>query len=125
MASFLPSDDASHGFDNMAEVLNVSPTLMEGYVRAAGKISRLAVGDPGMSPLVETYHVPQAFSQTRHVEGTPFGSRGGIAVVHNFPADGEYIFKMTFYYSSIGPMFGLVRRARRLKLLLMAKEWLC
>ncbi|HLX44578.1 MAG TPA: DUF1592 domain-containing protein [Bryobacteraceae bacterium] len=114
-ASFLPSDDASHGFDNMAEVLNVSPTLMEGYVRAAGKISRLAVGDPGMSPLVETYHVPQAFSQTRHVEGTPFGSRGGVAVTHNFPADGEYIFKMTFYYSSIGPMFGASQKGEKIE----------
>ncbi len=116
VAGFLPPDDASHGFDNMAEVLNVSPTLMEGYVRAAGKISRLAVGDPGMSPLVETYHVPQAFSQTRHVEGTPLGSRGGIAVVHNFPADGEYIFKMTFYYSSIGPMFGASQKGEKIEI---------
>src|SRR6185436_7428608 len=105
-ATLLPPDDMSHGFDNMAEVLNLSATLMEGYIRAAGKISRAAVGDPGISPLVETYHIPQAFSQTRHVEGTPFGTRGGIAVRHNFPADGEYSFKMTFYYSSIGPMFG-------------------
>lgn len=105
-AAFLPNDDSSHGFDNMAEVLNFSPTLMEGYIRAAGKISRLAIGDPGMSPLVETYHIPQSFSQTQHVEGTPFGTRGGLVVRHNFPADGEYIFKMTFYYSSIGPVFG-------------------
>ena len=105
-AQFLPADDSSHGFDNMAEVLNISPTLMEGYIRAAGRISRLAVGDPKMSPIVETYHVPQSFSQTVHVEGTPFGTRGGISVMHNFPADGEYVFKMTFYYSSIGPVFG-------------------
>ena len=105
-ASYLPADDSSHGFDNMAEVLNVSPTLMEGYVRAAGAISRLAVGDPGMSPLVETYHIPQSFSQTRHVDGTPFGTRGGIVIHHTFPADGEYVLKLTFYYSSIGPVFG-------------------
>ena len=116
VASLLPADDASHGFDNMAEVLNISPTLMEGYVRAAGRISRLAVGDPGMSPLVETYHVPQAFSQTRHVEGTPLGSRGGVSVVHNFPADGEYIFKMTFYYSSIGPMFGASQKGEKIEI---------
>src|SRR5690349_16762811 len=77
VAALLPADDMSHGFDNMAEVLNLSPTLMEGYIRAAGKISRAAVGDPAISALVETYHVPQAFSQTRHVEGTPFGTRGG------------------------------------------------
>src|SRR5579863_1498969 len=105
-ASYLPADDSSHGFDNMAEVLNVSPTLMEGYVRAAGAISRLAVGDPGMSPLVETYHIPQSFSQLHHVDGTPFGTRGGIVIHHTFPADGEYVLKLTFYYSSIGPVFG-------------------
>jgi hypothetical protein len=105
-AQFLPADDSSHGFDNMAEVLNISPTLMEGYIRAAGQISRLAVGDPKMSLIIETYHIPQSFSQTGHVDGTPFGTRGGISVLHNFPADGEYVFKMTFYYSSIGPVFG-------------------
>jgi hypothetical protein len=115
VASLLPADDASHGFDNMAEVLNVSPTLMEGYVRAAGKIGRAAVGDPGMSPLVETYHIPQAFSQTHHVEGTPYGTRGGIAVVHNFPADAEYSFKMSFYYSSIGPMFGAGQKGEKIE----------
>jgi hypothetical protein len=116
VAGFLPADDMSHGFDNMAEVLNISPTLMEGYVRAAGKISRLAVGDPAISPMVETYHIPQAFSQTRHVEGTPFGTRGGISVVHDFPADGEYLFKMTFYYSSIGPMFGASQKGEQIEI---------
>jgi cytochrome c551/c552 len=116
VAALLPADDMSHGFDNMAEVLNLSPTLMEGYIRAAGKISRAAVGDPGISPLVETYHIPQAFSQTRHVEGTPFGTRGGIAVRHNFPADGEYSFKMTFYYSSIGPMFGASQKGEQIEI---------
>jgi hypothetical protein len=105
-ASLLPADDSSHGFDNMAEVLNMSPTLMEGYVRAAGKISRSALGDPGMSPLVETYHIPQSFSQTDHVPGTPFGTRGGMVTRHHFPMDAEYIFKLSFYYSSIGPVFG-------------------
>jgi hypothetical protein len=106
VASLLPTDDSSHGFDNMAEVLNISPTLMEGYVRAAGQIAREAVGDPGMTPLVATYHVPQAISQLEHVEGTAFGTRGGLVVRHNFPADAEYVFKTTFYYSSIGPVFG-------------------
>ncbi len=116
VASLLPTDDMSHGFDNMAEVLNISPTLMEGYIRAAGKISRAAVGDPGMSPLVETYHVPQAFSQLGHVEGAPFGTRGGVVVRHNFPADGEYSFKMTFFYSSIGPMFGASQKGEQIEI---------
>ena len=105
-ATLLPPDDSSHGFDNMAEVLNMSPTLMEGYVRAAGKISRAALGDPRMGAIVETYHIPQSFSQIDHVPGTPFGTRGGMVTRHNFPMDGEYIFKMSFYYSSIGPVFG-------------------
>jgi hypothetical protein len=104
--SFLPADDMSEGYDNMSDVLTVSPTLLESYVRAAGKISRLAVGDKAATPGVETYVVPQSISQTKHVEGTPFGTRGGILVEHNFPADGEYVFRMSFYYSSIGPVFG-------------------
>lgn len=107
VAALLPTDDMSHGFDNMADVLTVSPTLMDGYIRAAGRISREAVGDMGALPLTSTYSIPRVVSQTRHVEGTPIGTRGGISVVHDFPADGEYIFKLGFYYSPTGPLFGL------------------
>ena len=102
----LPPDDMSQGYDNMSDVLTVSPALLESYIVAAGKISRLAVGDPDATPLVETYVVPQAVSQMRHVTGAPFGTRGGMATRHNFPADGNYIFRMSFYYASIGPLFG-------------------
>ena len=105
-ASLLPVDDSSHGFDNMSEVLTVSPTLTQAYVRAAGHISRAALGAPGLSPVVETYRVPQAISQLEHVEGAPFGTRGGLVFRHNFPMDGEYAFRMTFYYASVGPVFG-------------------
>ena len=105
-ASLLPPDDTSSGFDNIAAVLSTSPTLMEAYVRAAGKISRLAVGDPTMKPIVETYRLAQEFSQVRHVEGTPVGTRGGMAVVHNFPADGQYSFKMTLYFTTNTFLFG-------------------
>ncbi len=104
--SLLPPDDMSEGFDNMSDVLTLSPTLLDGYIRAAGKISRLAVGDVSASPSVETYIVPQSLSQLDHVEGTPFGTRGGIAVRHNFPADGEYIFRINLYHRSLGPLFG-------------------
>ena len=104
--SLLPPDDMSQGYDNMSDVLTVSPALLQGYISAAGKISRLAVGDPEATPLVDTYVVPQAVSQMRHVPGTPFGTRGGTVVIHNFPADGEYVFRLSFYYSSIGPVFG-------------------
>ena len=106
-ASLLPPDDMSHGFDNMADVLTISPALMEGYIRAAGKVSRQAVGDSLASPLMVTFQVPRVVSQVQHVTGAPFGTRGGISVVHHFPADGDYIFKVTFYYSLDGPLFGL------------------
>jgi cytochrome c551/c552 len=107
VTALLPTDDMSHGFDNMADVLSISPALMEGYIRAAGRISREAVGDPGALALTTTYSISRVTSQTRHVDGTPFGTRGGLSVVHDFPADGEYIFKVGFYYSPTGPLFGL------------------
>ena len=107
VSPLLPTDDMSHGFDNMADVLTVSPALMEGYIRAAGKISREAVGDPSAQALTTTYSVPRVLNQTRHIEGTPFGTRGGTVVNHDFPADGEYTFKLGFYYSPTGPLFGL------------------
>ncbi|MBZ5625847.1 MAG: DUF1592 domain-containing protein [Acidobacteriia bacterium] len=106
VSALLPTDDMSHGFDNMADVLTISPALMEGYVRAAGKISREAVGDTAALPLTSTYSIPRVASQMRHVEGTPFGTRGGMAVVHDFPADGEYTFRLGFYYVPEGPLFG-------------------
>ena len=104
--SLLPPDDMSQGFDNMSDVLTISPTLLESYLVAAGKITRLAVGDPDAAPAVETYVVPQAFSQMRHVAGAPFGTRGGLAVRHTFPADGDYVFRLSFYFASIGAFFG-------------------
>ena len=104
--TLLPPDDMSQGYDNMSDVLTVSPALLESYISAAGKISRLALGDAEATPMVETYVVPQAVSQMRHVPGAPFGTRGGTVVTHNFPADGEYLFRLSFYYSSIGPIFG-------------------
>jgi cytochrome c551/c552 len=107
VTALLPTDDMSHGFDNMADVLSISPALMQGYIRAAGRISREAVGDPAALALTTTYSISRVTSQTRHVDGTPFGTRGGLSVVHDFPADGEYIFKVGFYYSPTGPLFGL------------------
>ena len=102
----LPADDMSHGFDNMSDVLMVSPTLMEAYVRAAGQVARASVGDPSTAPGIATYKLPRVFSQVRHVEGTPMGTRGGLAVKHYFPADGEYNFQVSFYYSGLGAFYG-------------------
>jgi len=106
VAPLLPADDMSHGFDNMADALTISPALMEGYIRAASRISRQAAGDTAALALTSTYSIPRVASQMRHVEGTPFGTRGGIAVTHNFPADGDYTFRLGFYYVPEGPLFG-------------------
>lgn len=95
VSTLLPPDSAVDGFDNIADVLTVTPALMQGYIRAAGKISRAAVGQTESIPSVSSYSVPKTVNQAGRVEGTPLGTRGGIAVVHNFPADGEYTFKVT------------------------------
>ena len=113
--SLLPADNITHGFDNMSEALTVNPTLMEAYVRAAGKIGRLAVGDPGMQPVVDTYRVATNFSQLRHVDGTPFGTRGGLSVVHNFPADAEYVFRMTLVFTRNTFLFGSTMQGEQLE----------
>jgi hypothetical protein len=109
VASILPPDVQSQGFDNMADVLTISPALMDGYIRAASKISRIALGDPDVSPSVTTYQLTKEVSQLGHVDGTPIGTRGGMSVIHNFPADGSYIFKLSFYYSIDGPLFGKIQ----------------
>lgn len=102
----LPSDAFSHGFDNMSDVLTTSPALMDAYITAAGEVSREAVGDRDAVALTTTYDVPRVVSQDHHIEGTPMGTRGGISVVHDFPADGKYTFKVSFYFSLDGPIFG-------------------
>lgn len=90
---FLPSDDSTHGFDNQAGTLTVSPALIEAYRSAAGKISRLAIGTVS-TPAQTVYRVPEDTSQDYHMEGLPFGTRGGIVTQHEFPADGEYVIKV-------------------------------
>ncbi len=89
-AQFLPSDDSSHGFDNMAGTLGVSSTLVEAYVTAAQKISRLAIGAP-TSATQTLYRAPEDTSQRYHIDGLPFGTRGGMRIEHEFPSDGDYV----------------------------------
>ena len=90
-AVFLPADD-SGGFDNLGDLLSVSPLLMERYLSAARTISRLAIGDPTLRPDVKTYTIsPFLLQSDRMSEDLPFGSRGGIAIRHRFPLDGEYV----------------------------------
>jgi hypothetical protein len=88
-SKFLPSDDSSHGFDNMAGTLTTSPALLEAYLSAAGNISRLAIGTE-TAPTLAVFDAPHDTSQNDYVEGLPFGTRGGLLIEHEFPADGEY-----------------------------------
>src|SRR6266566_289025 len=92
-AKFLPSDDSTRGFDNIAGALSLSPALLEGFTSTAAKISRWAIGDV-TEPSLFTYRVPSDTSQDYHLEGLPFGTRGGLIVQHEFPADGDYVFKL-------------------------------
>ncbi len=89
-AALVPADDQSYGFDNIAGVLKVSPTLLERYMNAARHISRLAVGASPMAPTGETFRIVSDLSQYQHRDGLPFGTRGGLSVSYNFPRDGEY-----------------------------------
>ena len=90
-ASLLPADDSGYGFDNIGDVLTVSPVLLEKYLSAAATISRLAIGDPSLAPTSTEFSVPPATVQTeRESRDLPIGSRGGIAVRYHFPLDAEY-----------------------------------
>ena len=100
---FLPADDSTRGFDNIAGALTLSPALMEAYLSAAGKISRLAVGNIS-APSQAVFEVPADTAQNYHIEGLPFGTRGGILIKYQFPADGEYTFKVkgvTGYFQAV------------------------
>ncbi len=100
---FLPADDSTHGFDNIAGALTLSPALMEAYLSAAGKISRLAIGDVS-APTQAVFEVPADTAQNYHIEGLPFGTRGGILIKYQFPVDGEYTFKVkgvTGYFQAV------------------------
>jgi hypothetical protein len=103
---YLPADTISDGFDNIADSQTISATLMDGYLRAASQISRLAVGDRNASASSMTWKVPRTASQMRHVEGAPLGTRGGLSVMHTFPADGEYLFKIMLHMGPTGDLFG-------------------
>jgi hypothetical protein len=97
-SKYLPSDDSTSGFDNIAGALGISSTQVEAYVTAAQKISRLAMGYPE-EPTLVVYRTREDTSQDYHVEGLPFGTRGGMLVSHTFPSDGEYTLTVT-------PIFG-------------------
>ena len=103
--TLLPADGSSQGFDNLAEALAASPALIQGYVSAAMKISRLAVGDRTMSPAQVTFAPPGGLAQDRHIEGLPLGTRGGMLIHYMFPLDAEYDF--AFGGRGAGPGAGI------------------
>jgi hypothetical protein len=106
-ASLLPPDDSSAGFDNNADLLGVSPALLERYLAAAAKISAIAVGNPSIGATSEIYRVRGDASQIEHVEGLPIGTRGGIVARHTFPLDGEYMIKVKLLDTNMGAVRGL------------------
>ena len=105
--ALLPADDEANGFDNIADVLKVSPSLLEQYLTAARKISALAVGDPATTPVGTVYRVPPDRAQDDHIEGLPLGTRGGILVRHNFPLDADYEFNVVLLQNIVGYVPGL------------------
>ena len=106
VSTFLPPDSLHDGFDNIAEAQSFSPAVLEGYMRAAGNIVVEALGDENASPTSATYSLSSTTNQLRHVDGAPMGTRGGVSVVHNFPADGEYVFTVKFQAATNGGLIG-------------------
>jgi hypothetical protein len=106
-SEYLPADDEGYGFDNIADVLRVSPSLLEQYLAASAKIAALAVGDRDAPAVTAVYRAPSDLSQASHIEGLPLGTRGGVLIRHNFPLDGEYEFDVFLLRNIVGYMTGL------------------
>ena len=105
--TLLPPDDSAYGFDNIADVLSVSSTLMEQYVSAAGRVSALAVGSPDVSPGAQVFRIRQDASQDRHVQGLPFGTVGGLLARPVIQVEGDYTLSSKFFRTNLGVMRGL------------------
>ena len=106
--SLLPADDAAYGFDNIGDVLSVSPALLERYLSAAEKITRLAIGDLAIPPVLETIGIPESLKQDKRMsDDLPAGSRGGIAIRHYFPVDGEYLIRIRLQRDILGIIVGI------------------
>ena len=112
-ATLLPADDSGYGFDNIADVLSVSPMLTERYLTAARQISRLAVGDPEIRPTTTVFATDKYLKQDDRVsDDLPFGSRGGLAVTHTFPVDGDYVAKIFLLRTYDGRVRGLLEQSQ-------------
>jgi hypothetical protein len=107
VTSLLPPDDAAYGFDNISDVLGVSPSLQERYLSAAAKIAAIAVGDPDITAGSDTFRIRQDLSQDQHIDGLPLGTIGGTSVRYTFPLDGDYVFQVKLYRTNLNIMRGL------------------
>ncbi|HUK35700.1 MAG TPA: DUF1587 domain-containing protein, partial [Vicinamibacterales bacterium] len=107
VTSLLPPDDAAYGFDNISDVLGVSPSLQERYLSAAAKIAAVAVGDPDITAGSDTFRIRQDLSQDQHIEGLPLGTIGGTSVRYTFPLDGDYVFQVKLYRTNLNITRGL------------------
>src|SRR5258708_2162482 len=113
VSEMLPADDIGYGFDNIGDVLQVSPVLLERYLSAARKISRTTVGDMTLPPAYQTYTIPHGLIQDdRLSETVPVGSRGGAAIRHFFPVDGEYEISVTLQRNRNDEYLGLERERK-------------
>ncbi|MEP7354247.1 MAG: DUF1592 domain-containing protein [Acidobacteriota bacterium] len=106
-ATLLPADDESSGFDNIADVLRMSPALMERYLSASWNISRLAVGNMKLTPVTTVYRVRPDLSQDQHMDGMPLGTIGGILAQHTFPLNAEYSIKLRMWRNTFDLMRGV------------------
>jgi hypothetical protein len=113
VSTLLPADDSSHGFDNVS-VSGLSPMLFERYLMAARKISRLAIGTQVRAPIAETVVLPLDLTQDYHVDGMPFGTRGGLRREFTFPADGEYTFEVRLGRDRLGDSVAGLRDSHEL-----------
>jgi len=110
VSSLLPPDNSGYGFDNITDVLGVSPLLLEGYLRAAEKITVEALGDPKAQPDSVLFRVRQDASQDQHLDGLPLGTIGGLAARVVLLADGEYVLEPKLFRTNLGTMRGLENR---------------
>jgi hypothetical protein len=109
VTELLPPDDSAFGFDNNAELLKLSPVLLERYLAAADRISSIALGDPDTQAASQSYRARQDLSQDQHIEGLPFGTVGGMLVEHTFPLDAEYEFRLSLFRNNLEIMRGIER----------------
>ena len=106
-STLLPPDDSAYGFDNVGDVLGMSPVLLERFMEASNKVSALAIGDPDIGVAGQVFRIRQDASQDTHIEGLPIGTVGGIAANVTLPLDGEYQLAVKMFRTNLGVMRGL------------------